>query len=203
MADYRKSARRSERKSLQSIAAAVCAIALFGLGAPQFARAEDPAPDDWEPAEQVLEIPQACIPDGVVMTCDSPPPASASGTSVMIDVPDGADPAADPSAQPTAADSANIDEASSDPSLGNLQDYENQGIVEAPIAPIYTAGAETVGPIGSSTYFVPAAPIVLRPIPPLAIARPFGPGPWMIPPRYNSHPAGMRFRGGIRPFRVR
>jgi hypothetical protein len=183
--------------------AAGCAVLIIGLGAPRTARAEDPAPADWEPAEQVLEIPQACIPDGVVMTCDSPLPANASVSSAMIDIPGDGDPAAEAGVASTAPDSANIDEASSDPSLGNLQDYENQGIVEAPIAPIYTVGAETAGPIGPSTYFVPAAPIVLRPIPPLAIARPFGSGPWMIPPSYNSHPAGMRFHTGVRPFRVR
>ncbi len=162
----------------------------------------------------MLEIPQACVPDGPVMTCDtdtgdsagsSAATASTSWTSSAIEVPDGTDPADEASTEPTTTDSSNIDEASSDPSMGNLQDYENQGIVEAPIAPVYVTGAERLAPAGPSGYFVPAVPMVLRPIQPLAIARPFGPGPWMIAPRFSPRPSGIRFHagGGMRPFRAR
>ncbi len=176
---------------------------LISLSAPRIALAEDPAPapDDWELSEQVLEIPQACIPDGVVMTCDALAPGDDSSSTAAVDGSASADPAADPSAVASSAGSSNTDEASSDPSLGNLQDYENQGIVEAPIAPVYTSG-ETIVPYGPSTYFVPAAPIVLVPVAPVTIARPFGHGPWMIPPRRGLR-GGFPFHGGSRPFRVR
>jgi hypothetical protein len=181
---------------------AACSALLIVLGAARVARAEDPPPDDWELSEQVLEIPQACIPDGVVMTCDALEPGDDSVSSAAINNSASTDPASDPSAQPSSADSSNTDEASSDPSLGNLQDYENQGIAEAPIAPVYTS-TDTGAPFGPSTYFVPAAPTVLRPIAPITIARPFGSGPWMIPPRYGSGSRGFRVPGGSRPFRVR
>lgn len=188
---------------MRLIAGTACSILLVGLSAPRIALAEEPAPapDDWELSEQVLEIPQACIPDGVVMTCDALAPGDDSSSTAAVDGYSGADPAADPSAVANSADSSNTDEASSDPSLGNLQDYENQGIAEAPIAPVYTSG-ETVVPYGPSTYFVPAAPVVLVPVAPVRIARPFGSGPWLIPPR-RAAPGGFPFRGGSRSFRVR
>jgi len=166
---------------------------MFGAQFP--ARAEDPPAADWEPAEQVLEIPQSCIPDGAVMTCDATSPDSTSLTSASVEIPDGGDSTAESVAPYTPADSANVDEASSDPSLGNLQDYESQTIAEAPIAPIYTSGVDTGPPLSPPVYFLPAAP--------LAIARPLGPGAWMIPPRYRSRSAPMRSRPGSRPFRVR
>ncbi|MHB8384543.1 MAG: hypothetical protein ACYDC3_19655, partial [Candidatus Binataceae bacterium] len=166
---------------------AVCTILLAGLSTARIARAEDPAPPDLDLSEQVLEIPQACIPDGVVMTCEALPAADSAS----------ADPAFDPSAQATtSSDSSNTDEASSDPSLGNLQDYENQGPVAAsmapPMAPMY-ASTEMVGP---SAYYAPAAPILLTPIAPLPIARPYRQGPRMIPPRYGQRGGGRGFRGG-------
>lgn len=204
--ENRKSARGSERKfarnSARVMAGIACSALLIVLGAASVARAEDPAPDDWELSEQVLEIPQACIPDGVVMTCDALAPGDDSLSSAAIDSSASADPASDPTVAPSSADSSNTDEASSDPSLGNLQDYENQGIAEAPIAPVYTS-RDTVAAFGPTTYFVPAAPIVLRPIAPVTIARPFGSGPWMIPPHYRARGGGFRFHGGARPFRRR
>ena len=193
---------KSARKFIRLFAGIACSALLIVLGGARIVRAEDPAPGDWELSEQVLEIPQACIPDGVVMTCDALPPGDDSASSAAIDNSAGANPASDPSAAPPPADSSNTDEASSDPSLGNLQDYENQGIAEAPIAPVYTS-SETVAPFGPSTYFVPAAPMTLRPIAPVTIARPFGSGPWMIPPRYGARSGGFRFHGGGRPFRGR
>lgn len=168
---------------------------MLSLGAQVPARAEDSPAADWEPTGQVLEIPQSCVPDGALMTCEVTPPDGDSFSSATVDLPDAGDPTAETGAQSPPADSGNIDEASSDPSLGNLQDYESQTIAEAPIAPIYTSGVDTGPPLSPPVYFLPAAP--------LAIARPLGPGAWMIPPRYRSRSAPMRSRPGSRPFRVR
>jgi hypothetical protein len=204
--EYRKSARRSESRFVRRLAALIagsaCPALLIVLAAARIARAEDPAPVDWELSEQVLEIPQACIPDGAVMTCDALPPGADSASAAAVDSSSSADPASDPSAAPTSSNSSNTDEASSDPSLGNLQDYENQGIAEAPIAPVYTSG-DTIAPMGPSTYFVPAVPMVLRPMATVTIARPFGSGPWMIPPHFSSRVGGFPFRGGGRSFHGR
>ncbi|HUY27754.1 MAG TPA: hypothetical protein VMV27_10075 [Candidatus Binataceae bacterium] len=129
------------------------------------------------------------------MTCEVTPPDGDSFSSATVDLPDAGDPTAETGAQSPPADSGNIDEASSDPSLGNLQDYENQGIGEAPIAAISTSGADTGLLLAPPDYFLPA--------PPLAIARPLGPGSWMIPQPYRPRPGGLRFRRGARRFRVR
>lgn len=205
MGDYSRSARRSEQRLLCLAAAVLCAIALTVLVHPIFAHAQDTTAPDWTSSDQVLEIPQACIPDGMVMTCGAPPMAAVSALAATPDMPANENSSASSAVTASATSSANIDEASSDPTLGDLQDYETQGIVEAPIAPIYATAGTSMGPL---PYFAPVAPVTLTPIPPVAIARPIPAGPWMVSPHYRAPnyraPAPiMPFHMPMHPFRVR
>ncbi len=167
---------------------------------------------DWEPSDQVLEIPQACTPDGPILTCNAAGGQASvdpsSSTDVSDDSTDGGDADSSQASATTATDPAsatNTDEASNDPTLGNLQDYENQGIVETPISPMYTVPAETTASEPIAPAYIAPVPIIVPPPAPVVYApvyipnrypRSFEP-PRMLMPRASR---GMPFRGFSRGF---
>jgi hypothetical protein len=186
-------------KSLEPLAAAMLAGAL-ALAAPAGARAGsgDAAviSAGWETVNQVLEIPQVCAKDGVVVTCKQP--------EREISPADGAVAGADGS---SAGDSSteevsSVDNSGGDPAWGTLQDYENQAVASGPVAAYVPVGPGATLP--PSAYAVP-----IRPIAPMrSMTAPvrlgiFGPAtsPWMSPPRMATGPAamplGMPGRGGL------
>jgi hypothetical protein len=179
---------RSLRASTIVTFAAAVVAALTLVVAPGVARADD-APiaerGDWEPVNRVLEIPQACTRDGVVISCEQGssnteqvPDVSANGGS------EASGGATTASAKPATGDDYNEPQIS--PDWGSLDDYENQEIEEAPIYVGVPAGGYGLHPPAYATPYVAPATTTLAP----AWTRPpFGSGPWMIPPSAMMRPA--------------
>jgi hypothetical protein len=151
---------------------------------------------DWERLNQVLEIPQACIKDGIAVPCkdfsrkskDHPDASSADDDD---DADAGNSPDADGSSGPT-ANRATIDDndgISTDgisSGWGTLDDYENETAIEGPAYPLYgpalapSAYALRTGP--SSLHAPTLSPAPHNPLRPA--------GAWMVPPSTYSRPAG-------------
>jgi hypothetical protein len=176
------------RIPLSTIAAMLVGAAV-ALAAPPAALSDPPlestASFEWESANQVLEIPQACTRDGVVVTC------APSDADSLRD--DGAAAGVDPS---SAGDSSTeevsgTEDSAGDPAWGTVQDYENQGIAGGPVA-IYTMRG-TMGTLPPSAYGVPATPIITGSIYRAPRVGIFGPpsSPWMAAPRMATGPAAM------------
>jgi hypothetical protein len=186
-------------KSLGPLAAALLAGVLL-LAVPAAARAES---DDsasaslgWETVNQVLEIPQVCAKDGVIVTCKQPQSeipsddAAAAGT-------DGSSPG-----DSSTEEVSSVDDSEGDPAWGTLQDYENQAVASGPVAAYVPAGPGATLP--PAAYAVPIRPIApLRPMTAPVRLGIFGPAtsPWMSPPRMATGPAAtaltMPGRGGL------
>jgi hypothetical protein len=186
-------------KSLGSLAAALLAAVLL-LGAPAGARAEstDSAllTSGWETVNQVLEIPQVCARDGVVVTCKQPESEISPADSAASGA-DGSSPA-----DSSTEEVSSVDDSDGDPAWGTLQDYENQAFSSGPVAAYVPARPRATLP--PSAFAVPiarAAP--MRPITAPARLSIFGPAtsPWMSPPRIATGPAAMPLtmpgRGGL------
>jgi hypothetical protein len=208
------------------VGAIVIAIAIVITGSARRVRAEDASgagPDaNWEAVtnpnsdatDQVLEIPQACTNDGVAVPCDE----SASAPKPAHDSSDGDDDDEDdiqtaggPLGHPTTfdEDTANAAHASTDPSVGSVDEYESEpsyvavpygSYVVVPNGGYGIANARpglngTPSPLPPSAYTVPpmamSAPVTQAARPPL------NPGPWMTPPSMSafSRPAGSPMTG--------
>jgi hypothetical protein len=148
---------------------------------------ESPAAPDWESVNQVLEIPQVCTKDGVVVTCA---PLGA-GSAIYGGATASADPSAAGDSSTEEVSSVDDSDSAGDPAWGTLQDYENQGVAGGPIA-IYT-GPGMRGTLPPSAYAVPARPIIIRSMPTAPRVGIFGPpsSPWMLSPRMATGPAAM------------
>jgi len=109
--------------------------------APDLSSAPSVTPDsispdsNWEEANQVLEIPQACNQDGVAVACDQRADASVSDSSSTGDDDDDEDveTVGPVRTAPTLDEDANsTDSAVASQQWGSVGDYENEG-VEAPV----------------------------------------------------------------------
>ncbi len=174
-------------KSARAFGVGVTVGLLLILAASQVARSEEATPKDWERPEQVLEIPQACVPDGVVIICDAPASESTLFRFLTSDIPD---PAPYPAA--VTSESPNIDEATNDPSLGNLQDYENRATVEALVAGIhdYNDGVGFSGAPGGPKFSERGAASLSDARPVAALAR----TPGLHPRQHRAHGTAIRIR---------
>jgi hypothetical protein len=134
---------------------------------------------DWEPVNQVLEIPQACTRDGVVISCDQG--ASNTGQVPEQSAASGADNSGGTETASTGGSHGdgdyNVPEIS--PDWGSVEDYENQEIEEAPIYAGVPAGGYAWRP---PSYAAPNLAPVMPRLTPAWTRPPFGSGPWMIPP---------------------
>ena len=175
------------RIPLGTIAAMLVGVAV-ALAAPPPALSDPPlestASFEWESANQVLEIPQACTKDGVVVTC-APSDADSLGDD---DAAAGADPS---SGDSSTEEVSGTEDSAGDPAWGTVRDYENQGIAGGPVA-IYTMPG-TMGTPPPSAYGVPPRPIITGSISTAPRVAIFGPrsSPWMSPPRMATGPAAM------------
>jgi hypothetical protein len=169
-------------KSLEPLAAMMLAGALV-IAAPLRARAETgdapSASSDWETVNRVLEIPQVCAKDGVVVTCQQPD-SDISSADCPASGADGS-----PSADASTEEVSSVDDSDGAPAWGTLQDYENQAAGGGPIAAyVPTRPGATLPP---SAYVVPmrlTAP-ARSAFAPSTRLRVFGPAtsPWMSRPR--------------------
>jgi hypothetical protein len=176
-------------KSLGPLAASLVAGALL-LAAPAGARAES---DDsaspsagWETVNQVLEIPQVCAKDGVVVTCKQPESEMAPADGAAAGA-DGASPG-----DSSTEEVSSVDDSDGDRAWGTLQDYENQAVASGPAAAYVPAGPGATLP--PSAYAVPIRPIApMRPMTGPRRLTIFGPvtSPWMSSPRIATGPAAM------------
>jgi hypothetical protein len=160
------------------------------LAAPAGARAESDAGTSpsagWETVNQVLEIPQVCAQDGVIVTCKQPEPEMSPADGAASDA-DGSSPG-----DSSTEEVSSVDDSDGDPAWGTLQDYENQAVASGPAAAYVPAGRGAMLP-------PPAYPVAVRPIAPSpSMAAPvrlsiFGPAtsPWMSSPRIATGPAAM------------
>jgi hypothetical protein len=176
-------------KSLGPFAITLFAGALV-IGAPTGALAE--ARDfasvsaDWDAVNQVLEIPQVCAKDGVVVTCKQPD----SDMSTVDGAATGADGSS--SADSSTEEVSSVDDSDGAPAWGTLQDYENQQVASGPVAAYVPAGSGAALPL--SAYVVPVRPPApLSPMVAPGRLRIFGPAtsPWMSPPRMATGPAAL------------
>ena len=147
------------------------------------ARADDSSITDdadanvnWASGSQVLELPQACTADGATFSCDETRSAPVDGSvnpSSTADV-----------TAPQAESSAATDTVGEERQIGSVQDYENQGITEAPLPPsaLFTSGPpvtlsrSTFGAAGYSPYTPLAAASRYSPTPPFTISAPVAMG---------------------------
>jgi hypothetical protein len=141
---------------------------------------------DWEAINQVLEIPQVCAKDGVIVTCKQP--------DRDISANDGAATGADgsSSADSSTEEVSSVDDSDGAPAWGTLQDYENQQVASGPVAAYVPAGSGAALP--PSAYVVPFRPAApLSPMTAPGRLSIFGPAtsPWMSPPRMATGPAAM------------
>jgi hypothetical protein len=176
-------------KSLEPLAAALLAgVLLFAAPAGAQAESDDAASASagWETVNQVLEIPQVCARDGVVVTCKQPEREMSPADGAAAGA-DGSSPG-----DSSTEEVSSVDDSDGDPAWGTLQDYENQAVAGGPVAAYVPTGPGATMP--PAAYAVPLRSFApLRPMSAPMRLSIFGPAtsPWMSSPRIATGPAAM------------
>jgi hypothetical protein len=175
----------SPKRIAVASAAIVAALIATAPAAPAYAAGPDAAADaDWDPVNRVLEIPQACTKDGVVISCDEGEWNTGQLPDQSAGRPDDADTQTASAGGSQAAGDDGVADTTAE--LGSVDDYENQEIEEMPVFAGMPMGGYALRPPPYATpnpgpSFPTLAPAWTRP--------PFGSGPWMIPPSAMMRPA--------------
>jgi hypothetical protein len=169
--------RRAIRAS--AIVAGIAALTIFVAGAAAFADDAPVAESDWDTVNRVLEIPQRCTHDGVVISCE--PGASNTGQVPEQNAGNGGEETT-ASTGPNSGNDYNVPEI--EPDWGSVDDYENQTIEESPVYVGLPAGYGRT-PAYATPHLAPTTTMIS----PAWTPPPFGSGPWMIPPSAMMRPA--------------
>jgi hypothetical protein len=157
--------------------------------------AESGSDSNWEEVNQVLEIPQACTKDGVVMACEEYASRGPGDSSSTTD--DDEDDESIETARPGRPNTFDEDSTSAvpvdkDSEWGTVSDYQNEAIASVPSGFAVVTG-------GFPNNNIPMLPPSAYPLPPMsspltpAARPPLSPGgPWMTPPSMTTwgRPAG-------------
>ncbi len=174
------------RRTAAGWAAIFAALTMLVGAAPSYCGDDSNTDTDWEQVNQVLEIPQACTKDGIVISCDESlsntgqVPGQAAGSTNNSEETETASTGSSRTEQ-------GYDTPDVTSELGSVDDYENQEIEEMPVYAGMPMGGYGLRP--SPAYATPSLGPSIPTLAPAWTRPPFGTGPWMIPPSTMIRPA--------------